>query len=395
MPARRPRTPSYRLHKPTGQAVVTLSGKDFYLGRHGTAASRAEYDRLVAEWLAAGRTLPAAPSRAAASDLTVAELIVGYLRFAEGYYRTGRDTTSEVENIRLAMKPLRRLYGHAPASSFGPKSLKATREAMVAAGLCRREVNKRVRHVVRAFKWATSEELVPPDVYHGLRTVTGLRLGRTSARESAPVRPVADADVEAIRSYVAPQIWAMIELQRLTGARSGEICLMRSGDIDMSKPVWAFRPQRYKGQHFGKRRVIYLGPRARRVVEPWLLPDPSAFIFQPQAVVEAYFAERRRARRTPLTPSQRARQRVAHRRRPPGEHYTSESYARVIAKACRRAGVPHWHPHQLRHACATAVRARFGLEAGQLILGHARADVTQIYAARDEARAITIAAECC
>ena len=51
------RTPSYRLHKPSGQAVVTLNGKDFYLGKHGTPESRAEYDRFLAEWLAAGRQL--------------------------------------------------------------------------------------------------------------------------------------------------------------------------------------------------------------------------------------------------------------------------------------------------------------------------------------------------
>ena len=36
---------------------------------------------------------------------------------------------------------------------------------------------------------------------------------------------------------------------------------------------------------------------------------------------------------------------------------------------------------------STAVRARFGLEAAQAILGHARADVTQIYAERDLATA--------
>ena len=41
MPAR---VPSYRLHKPSGQAVVTLDGRDFYLGAYGTPASKAEYD---------------------------------------------------------------------------------------------------------------------------------------------------------------------------------------------------------------------------------------------------------------------------------------------------------------------------------------------------------------
>jgi hypothetical protein len=49
--ARPPRTPSYRLHKPSGQAVVTLGGRDVYLGKFETPESRAEYDRVVAEWL--------------------------------------------------------------------------------------------------------------------------------------------------------------------------------------------------------------------------------------------------------------------------------------------------------------------------------------------------------
>jgi hypothetical protein len=52
--------PSYRLHKPSGQAVVTLSGKDFYLGPWKSAASREAYDRLLAEWISNGRRLPQA-----------------------------------------------------------------------------------------------------------------------------------------------------------------------------------------------------------------------------------------------------------------------------------------------------------------------------------------------
>jgi hypothetical protein len=79
---RSPRTPSYRLHRPTGQAVVTLSGRDFYLGKYGTSESRAEYDRLTAEWLANGRALGAA----GAADLTVNELIVRYWQHVVGDY---------------------------------------------------------------------------------------------------------------------------------------------------------------------------------------------------------------------------------------------------------------------------------------------------------------------
>jgi hypothetical protein len=55
MHARPSHTPSYRHHKPSGQAVVTLSGRDMYLGRFDSPERRAEHDRLIAEWLANGR----------------------------------------------------------------------------------------------------------------------------------------------------------------------------------------------------------------------------------------------------------------------------------------------------------------------------------------------------
>ncbi|MBP7935605.1 MAG: hypothetical protein KA354_13240 [Phycisphaerae bacterium] len=47
-----PKIPGYRLHKPSGLAVVRLNGRDFYLGPHGSTDSRREYERLIAEWLA-------------------------------------------------------------------------------------------------------------------------------------------------------------------------------------------------------------------------------------------------------------------------------------------------------------------------------------------------------
>jgi len=69
-----PRVPSYRRHKPSGQAVVTLNGRDIYLRPWNTRASRTEYDRLIGEWLAGARCLPTLQS-----SLTVAELAIAYL----------------------------------------------------------------------------------------------------------------------------------------------------------------------------------------------------------------------------------------------------------------------------------------------------------------------------
>ena len=75
------RHPTYRKHKATGQAIVTLGGKDSYLGRHGTKESKAEYDRLLAEWLANGREL------SASGPLAVAEVIGRFWPWVEQHYR--------------------------------------------------------------------------------------------------------------------------------------------------------------------------------------------------------------------------------------------------------------------------------------------------------------------
>jgi integrase len=410
--ARTPRVPSYRLHKPSGQAVVTLDGRDIYLGRYGSRQSRAEYDRLVAEWLAQGRRRPA-PEPEAGPDPTVNEMLLAYLRHADAYYVKNGKPTRETINIRLALRPLRQLYGHTPARDFGPLALKAVRQAMIDSGLCRTEVNKRVRNVVRAFKWAVAEEMVPPSVHHGIRAVPGLRRGRADVRETEPVGPVPEAMVDAIRPHVARQVWAMVELQRLTGMRPGEVILMRTGDLDMTGAVWSYAPPRHKTEHHRHRRVVYLGPRAQAVLKPWLRADRTAYLFQPGEALEEHWQERRRHRKTPMTPSQEARRRKRRRSRPIGPHYTTTSYGHAIAKACDRSS-PHpalsqirkqdltaeqaaelkewqrqhrWHAHQLRHNAATRLRKEFGLDTARAVLGHATTATTEVYAELDQAKA--------
>ena len=92
---------------------------------------------------------------------------------------------------------------------------------------------------------------------------------------------------------------------------------------------------------------------------------------------------------------------------PPGKHYRKGEYANAIRHATDLADrkaheaddqlqasvrvVPRWSPNQLRHSAATEIRSRYGLEAVQTVLGHAKADVTQIYAERNEALAASVA----
>ena len=258
------RTPQYRLHKPSGQAVVTLDGRDIYLGKFGSPASRAEYDPLVGEWLASGRRLPAA------SDVTVNELLLAYHRHAQGYYVKNGRPTSGARNIALALRPARASHGHALARDFGPLALKAVRRALVESGVRRNEVNKRVRRLIRAFKWAVEEEMIPPSVHQALEAVAGLRQGRSEARESVPVRPVPGAFVEAIRPHVTSRVWAMVRIQLLAGMRPGEVCQMRARDLDITRKVWDYAPASYKTEHHGRERKLFLGPAALEVLRPEL-----------------------------------------------------------------------------------------------------------------------------
>jgi hypothetical protein len=159
----------------------------------------------------------ASPAGPAGNDLTVNEVAVAYLAFANAYFTKNGHPTTEPGCIRLSIRPLRKLYGDTLARDFGPLQLKTVRQTMVDEKLCRNEVNKRTGRIVRLFKWAVSEAMVPPTVHHGLQAVSGLRRGRADVRESEPVKPVPDAFVDAIRPHVPPQIWAMVEL--LTGAQ--------------------------------------------------------------------------------------------------------------------------------------------------------------------------------
>lgn len=384
------RTPSYRLHRPSGQAVVTLNGRDVYLGVYGTQASRNEYDRVIGEWLTSGRTLRR--SADGSSDITVAEIASGYVKFASTYYIKDGSPTSELHNVESAMRQLGRLYGRTLARDFGPLALKALREEMISEGRCRRQINIRVSRIVAAFKWASANELLPVTVYQALKTVPGLRAGRTEAVESEPVKPVPDAYVDAIQPHVSRQIWAMVQLQRLTGMRPGEVASMRTCDLNTQGNVWEYRPASHKTQHHGHAKVIFLGPRAQEVLRPWLKTDLQAFLFSPAEAVAEWQAIKRQNRKSKVQPSQVSRA-VRTPRHKPGDQYNSNAYRRAIQRACERAGVPAWHPHQLRHNAATWLRKEFGLDVARVVLGHRSAAITEVYAELDKDKARDIMAK--
>lgn len=401
MPHSSPRQPSYRFHKARNCAVVTINGKNHYLGPYDSPESHEEYARLIAEWRAGQKQLNGSVAPRTDPDMSINDMILSYWKFAKTYYVRDGEPTKELTSMQEAIRPLRKLYGRTQARQFGPKALKAVRQHMIDSDLSRRVTNHRINRIKRIFKWAVAEELVPPSILHGLQAVTGLRFGRTEARETEPVKPVMDEWVTPILPHVAPQVAAMIQLQRLTGMRPCEVVLMRECDIDRSGPVWVYEPYHHKNQWRGHRRMIPLGPKSQAILTTFPPRSAETYIFSPKEAESLRNARRKQNRKTPMTPSQAKRKPKAKPKRAKKDRYGVDSYRRAIEYGIKLANkerkedekIGHWYPLQLRHTRATEVRRLFGLEAAQVSLGHARADVTEVYAEKNLELAARIAAE--
>ncbi len=161
------RIPSYRRHH-TGQAAVRLNGKDYYLGAYGTAASRQAYDRLINEYLANGRQVPAGEDD---SVITVVDLIAAFWTHANGWYVKNGKPTDELAAYKVVLRYLKQGYGDRLVTESGPRSLRAVRRIMVERDNARKYVNDQVARVKRVFRWGVSQEMVPETVSRALDTV--------------------------------------------------------------------------------------------------------------------------------------------------------------------------------------------------------------------------------
>lgn len=277
----RHRNPKYRHYKPKNLGLVVIDGKAHYLGRYDSPESWEKYHRLLAG-CHTGPPPKSIPDDPVGSALrSIDELLVNYWdrRVVHYYVNDGRPT-SEQDNIRQALRFLRRLYGQSMARDFGPLALKAVRQSMIEAGRCRRLINQDVHRIRAIFRWAAGEELYPGDHLAALAAVEALRKGRSAAKDRPPINPVDESVVLATLPHLSPQVAAMVRLQLLTAARLGEVAAIRPRDLDRSdSETWVYRPESHKTQHHGRERVIVLGPRARAVLGPWLGREPDAYCF--------------------------------------------------------------------------------------------------------------------
>ncbi|MBX9679811.1 MAG: site-specific integrase [Gemmataceae bacterium] len=413
----RPRksVPSYLLHQQSGRARIAVSDhlgrpKQIMLpGDFDSPQSLTEYERLLGLLRANGGRLPPPSSGA---DLTVHELVLAYMerKVEAEYVDADGSPTGEQECQREAIRPLLRLYGSIPAKIFGSLELKAIQKAMANGawltfeecetrrkhkrpiGWCRARINRNMGRVRALFRWAVSEKLATPMQLVELQSVEPMKRGR-GVRETEPVLPVDPHAVEETLGTMPPHIRDMVLFQLRTGARPGEVCAMRFRDIDKSGDVWVYRPRTHKTAHRGHVRAIAIGPKAQDAIRRHLdFAASDEHVFSPRRQQAEINAARRALRKSSVQPSQIDRSKGTPLRQP-ATRFSSHAYARAIARACKKAGVPHWHPHQLRHTAALLIERDQGAEAARATLGHRTLNMTLHYAGIDLRRAAEVAAK--
>ena len=376
--------PHLSLHKRTGQARVRIDGKDFYCGLWGTREAHERGEELIREWI-----LRRSPDR---MSIAVGELALRFMKHAEAYYVKNGRPTSEVHTFRAALGFVCRRFKGERAAEFSPLKLKACRDDMIRAGLSRQTIIKYQARILAAWKWAVSEELVKAEVWQALRSVPGLRAGRSAAPEAPPVLPVAEEIVNQTLPHMPRVVADMVRLQLRTGMRPAEVATLTPGDIDRSGPVWVYTVRDHKTAHRGKDRKVFIGPASQAILAPYLdgEPDMPCFRVSPRPEASAYpTAAYRRA----ITRACELAFGMPKELRVIPTDAEADDKVRRQAEAAKWRAAHCWAPNQLRHTFATLIRKNHGLEAAQVLLGHSEADTTQIYAERDAAKAEAVMLE--
>lgn len=358
------RQPKYRRHTVRDLGFSEHDGKRVYFpGSYDSDESVAAYLRFVRDlgFLVYRR------GESPENTVTIPLLVARFNEWAQATFPGGRK--SRAGNLKTFSKLLIEFAGIDLAVNFTPLRLKAFQQWMIDdRKSSRRYINDATAAVRQMFKWAVSEELIPVATYQALMTVSGIKRGRTAARETEPKRPVEWKHVDATLKKLKAPVRDMVQLHWLTGVRSQSLCMARVNQFDCSKQPWEWRP-RHKTEHLGHMLVVFIGPKAQKVLATYLKgKSPTDYLFQPRSKTGG----------------------KSHLYR---SRYDSDTYRRAVERAAKLAKVPHWTPHQLRHARGTLVRERFGLEGAQAALGHAKIDATQIYAQKQMAMARQIAQE--
>lgn len=345
---RRPKgsPPAMRKHRTPGgdYAYVEIDGKQVRLGSWGSAEARREYAKIIREWEKSHPKKQFTP----AAGCRIPALVAAY-----DLYLADRVSVEERGKNRRVLAMVIEDYGDLDVDEFGKAQLKAIRQKLVDKGRFRTQVNKDVGRIRRCWKYGVEEDLVEPATLTDLQVVSDLKKGKSAAKEGADVLPVPLRDMMLAVKQLRPKYRDMALLQFLVGMRPGELAEMRPEELHKEvvrvkdgevrvKDALLFAPARHKNLERDLALIYVIGPRAQRILEPWLAKaKPGKRIFS------TYF-----------------------------------TYYHLIEEACAAAGVPKWSPGRLRHNFLSRWSRRFGIEmAGQAVM-HTSLATTALYVQR-------------
>jgi hypothetical protein len=311
------KAPQRRYHL-SGQSVVTIDGKDYYLGTHDSPESIARYAVLIAEYQRhdfklpedfdldsikdrAGLILGEPVQHQEQQPVRVCHVTACFLQWASVRF-SGQ--SQDFKRIKKLVEEIDQHYGNLLVSQFGPLKLQEQRQRWVDTGISRRYCNRQTNLVIRMFKHGVGQELVSPETWQRLKAVEPLRYGATTAPETDPRKPVGLDVVKATIPHLSPIVRDMVRLQLVTGMRPSEVCNLRPLDIDKTGEVWMIRPGKHKTANRGIRKAVPLLGVGREIVENYLNRSPESYLFSPAEAVQWLHSKKRAERKTKVQPSQ-------------------------------------------------------------------------------------------
>ena len=344
-----PRIPKYRHQKSRNLAVTRIDGKDIYLGEYNSPESHEKYHRLVEEFCRRH-------AQTQITGVTLPALAAVYKSYSQKRYQGGTLNAYHRTIERFAI-----LFPELDSQDVACSNVEKFQMSLVEQNLAVNTINDYLARLKKIFRWAARNKYMPSRNLLFFEILDRVDNTWPGVRQTDKVKPVTLEQINEILSDVPKTVAALIKFQFHTACRPSEARLLRLCDIELSGDVWFYCPPKHKTSHQGKKRRIPLGPLAQHVIESQPIVDPTSYLFHSGD---------------------------------PSRPYKKDSYSRAIRRACERAGIaPHWTPNQIRHTAATSIRAEYGIEVAQVVLGHSHVRTTEIYAEKNLALASQAALE--
>ena len=264
--------------------------------------------------------------------ITVRELYDQFMEWIPENYPKPKPTA---DDYRKSCKVLLALYGDSLVDDFGLRELLNVQAHLEKSGLNMSSCNNYLVRMRRVFNWGAERAIIHHKIASELEWVKPLESGRTKAPEPVPREAVPDDVVDATLPFMPQMISDMVQIQRETAMRPGELWIMRWCDIDTTDNEWVYEPQEFKEQRHVDYKAIGLTEKCKQILGRYKDTPADAIIFS-------------QIRNTQEMGRTNLHQFKTHL-------FDRKKFADFVAKAAKKAGVPHWTPYQLRHSGATEI----------------------------------------